>query len=413
MTQYYIMKKIEAGSLKPEVKLICIKTSDSELRTSHPKNKQMKKTLITLACLCIAALAFSQQYTFETLTDLEATPVISQGITGTCWSFSTSSFLESEIIRTTGNQIDISEMYNVRNTYTKKAWNYVMRQGKAQFSQGGLSHDVMNSVAAYGIVPQSVYTGLAEGQEKYNHIEMVSVLEAMLKVYVDNPAKTLSDNWRKAIESVLDVYLGERMDEFTYDGKQYSPESFLEMTGIQPENYVSVTSFLHRPFYTGFILNIPDNFSNGSYYNLPLDEFISVIDHALENGYTLALDCDVSEPTFSQKDGIAVIPENEFEKKAILEEIKPEKNISPEYRQQEFENFHTTDDHLMHITGKVKDQKGNMYYKVKNSWGTDKSRVGDSGGYIYMSVPYMRLKAISVMLHKDGLPKDIRKKTNL
>lgn len=373
----------------------------------------MKKILISLGCLCFTTLSFSQHYTFETLTDLEATPVTSQGITGTCWSFSTSSFLESEIMRTTGKKIDLSEMYNVRNTYPKKAWNYVMRRGKAQFSQGGLSHDVINSVAQYGMVPQKVYSGLKEGQEKYNHIEMVSVLEAMLKVYVENPARTLSGDWKAAVESVLDVYLGPKVDEFTYQGKTYTPKSFLEMTKIQPEDYVSVTSFLHQPFYTSFVLNIPDNFSNGSFYNIKLDEFIGVIDHALENGYTLALDCDVSEPSFSQKHGVAVIPENEFEVKAILDEIKQEKLISPEYRQEEFENFHTTDDHLMHIIGKVKDQKGNIYYKVKNSWGTDKTRVGDSGGYIYISVPYMKLKAISVMLHKDGLPKDTRKKLDL
>lgn len=373
----------------------------------------MKKILVSLGALCFSALSFAQQYIFETVTDLEATPVISQGITGTCWSFSTSSFLESEIMRITGKQIDISEMYNVRNTYPEKARNYVMRQGKAQFSQGGLSHDVINSMAKYGIVPQNVYTGLEEGQEKHNHIEMVSVLEGMLNVYVENPAKTLSPHWEKAVESVLDVYLGKRVEKFTYEGKTYSPESFLKMTKIQPGDYVSVTSFTHKPFYSDFILNIPDNFSNGSYYNLPLDEFVAVIDYALENGFTLALDCDVSDPTFSQKDGVAVIPENETDIKTILKDIKQEKNISPEYRQQEFENYHTTDDHLMHIVGKVKDQEGHVYYKVKNSWGTDKSRVGESGGYINMSVPYMRLKAISVILHKDGLSKNIRKKLKL
>ncbi|WP_268225103.1 C1 family peptidase [Sinomicrobium oceani] len=373
----------------------------------------MKKILISAAALCFSALSFGQHYTFETVTDLEATPVISQGITGTCWSFSTSSFLESEIIRTTGKQIDISEMYNVRNTYPEKARNYIMRQGKAQFSQGGLSHDVINSIARYGMVPQRVYTGLENGQEKHNHIEMVSVLEGMLKVYVENPAKTLSPKWKQAIESVLDVYLGKNVSEFTYEGKQYTPESFLKMTGIRPEDYVSVTSFTHRPFYSDFVLDIPDNFSNGSYYNLPLDEFVAVIDHALENGYTLALDCDVSEPTFSQKDGVAVIPADENDVKTIRSTIKEEKRISQEYRQQEFENYHTTDDHLMHIVGKVKDQEGRVYYKVKNSWGTDKNRVGDSEGYINMSVPYIRLKAISVMLHKDGLSKATRKSLKL
>ncbi|WP_461534048.1 C1 family peptidase [Sinomicrobium sp.] len=369
----------------------------------------MKKFLLYLGCLCCTSLAFSQQYSFDKLIDLEANPVISQDITGTCWSFATSSFLESEIIRMSGKHIDISEMYNVRNTYSKKAWNYVMRQGKAQFSQGGLAHDVINSIAEYGMVPQKLYTGLKEGEEKHNHTELVSVLKGMLDVYIENPAKTLSPKWKEAVENVLDTYLGKRIASFTFEGKEYTPQSFMEMTGIKPENYITVTSFTHRPFYEDFVLNIPDNFSNGSLYNLPLDEFIQVVDHALEKGYTLSLDCDVSEAGFSQKHGIAIVPENTADAHAILTEIMPEKAVSPEYRQQEFENYHTTDDHLMHIVGKVKDQKGNIYYKVKNSWGTDKTRVGDSGGYIYMSVPYMRLKAISVMLHKEALPSDTAK----
>ncbi|MEZ4854762.1 C1 family peptidase, partial [Flavobacterium sp.] len=187
---------------------------------------------------------------------------------------------------------------------------------------------------------------------------------------------------------------------------------FMEMTKINPDDYITLTSFTQAPFYEKFILNIPDNFSNGSMYNLPLNEFTSVIDNALENGYTLALDADVSEETFSAKYGVAFIPENSDDAKNGLTEIVKEKVISQDYRQQEFENFDTTDDHLMHIVGKMKDQKGNIYYKVKNSWGTNEKRVAN-GGFVYMSVPYIQLKAISVLVHKNALDKSLKKKLGL
>lgn len=372
----------------------------------------MKKLIASAALLGLTLSANAQKYEFQTVKDLECLPVISQGITGTCWSFSTSSYLESEIIRLTGKKIDLSEMYQVRNTYLKKAENYVMRQGKAQFSEGGLAHDVINSVAESGLVPLSAYTGLNGTYENHNHAEMVAVMESMLKTYVENPAKKLSPNWRNAVASLLDVYLGKNPSEFTFEGKKYTPQSFLAMTKINPANYVTITSFTHAPKYKPFVLNIPDNFSNGAMYNVPLDEFIATIDNALATGHTVELDCDVSEATFSGKNGVAVIPASEEDSKTILTEIKPEKNITPEYRQQEFENMSTTDDHLMHIVGKVKDQKGTTYYKVKNSWGTDEKRVAN-GGFVYMSVPYMKLKAISVLVHKEALQKTSRERLGL
>lgn len=369
----------------------------------------MKRIALLLALVCSFA-GFSQAYEFQTIKEMEVTPVISQGVTGTCWSFSTTSFLEAEIIRLTGKKIDLSEMYNVRNTYPKKAKNYVMRQGKAQFSEGGLSHDVINSVREFGLVPNSVYTGLNGEEEKHNHTELQALLEGMLKVFVDNPSKKLSPDWEMAVQAVLDVYLGKNPSEFTFEGKKYTPSSFLAYTKINPDSYVSLTSFTHQPFYKSFIINIPDNFSNGSFYNLPLDEFVQNVDNALDNGFTLALDCDVSEPYFSGKYGIAAVPADEADNKTILTEIKPEKEITPQYRQQEFENLTTQDDHLMHIVGKVKDQKGNLYYKVKNSWGT--TNLGNDG-YIYMSVPYLKLKTISVLVHKDALLSNTKKAVGL
>jgi len=367
--------------------------------------------------LFIFIIAFStaihaqDPYQFTEIIDLEATPVISQGRTGTCWSFASTSFLESEIIRLTGRQIDLSEMYTVRNTYPLKAENYVMRQGKAQFSEGGLAHDVINSVKNYGLVPNQVYSGLFDNEENHNHAELVAVLGSMLNTYIENPGKILSTKWKKAVESVLDVYLGSNPESFMFDGKQYTPQSFLQMTKINPDDYVSITSFSNAPYYSKFILNIPDNWSNGSMYNVPLDELIKTINYALQNGFTVNLDCDVSERTFSSKDGVAVIPMDKQNNIKALQGIYPEKNVTQDYRQDEFENYTTTDDHLMHITGMLKDQNGTTYYKVKNSWGTDESR-NANGGYVYFSEAYMKLKTISIMIHKDGIPKGITKKLN-
>lgn len=357
----------------------------------------------------VIAQEANASYIFTDLINLEATPVLSQGNTGTCWSFSTSSFLESEIERLTGEKVDLSEMYTVRNTYPAKAENYVMRQGKAQFSEGGLAHDVLNSVSRYGLVPIDAYTGLAPTENRHNHAEMVAILQAMLDTYIENPGRTLSKKWKPAVEAVLDTYLGEKHTQFSYNNKEYTPQSFAAAMDINPNNYISITSFTHAPFYESFILNIPDNFSNGSFYNLPLDEFIQSIDHALDNGFTVTLDCDVSELSFSSKHGVAVIPAQSENKKLAVLGPEKEKEISQQYRQDQFENFNTTDDHLMHITGKAKDQNGTIYYKVKNSWGTDENRT-KYDGYVYMSLAYMRLKSISVLMHTDALPKFISKK---
>lgn len=373
----------------------------------------IKKVVLSLGIAFLSTTLLAQEpYKFTEIIDLEATPVISQGNTGTCWSFSSTSFLESEIIRLTGKQIDLSEMYTVRNTYPKKAENFVMRQGKAQFSEGGLAHDVMNSVAEYGLVPNEAFSGLFQNETRHNHSELSAVLRSMVETYVDNPGRKLSKKWSKAIDAVLSVYMGDNPTSFTYEGKSYTPKSFLEMTQIVPSDYVTITSFTHAPFYSEFILNIPDNWSYGSFHNVPLDEMIGAIDHALEKGFSVELDCDVSERTFSSKDGVAIIPMNSENRKKALQGVYPEKTISQEYRQDEFENFTTTDDHLMHITGTLQDQKGTKYYKVKNSWGSDSSR-NANGGYVYFSESYMRLKAISITVHKDAIPKNTAKKLNL
>jgi len=371
----------------------------------------MKNNVLLIVLLSFSYFTFSQSYQFKTIVDIEATDVISQGNTGTCWSFSASSFLESEIIRLTGKRIDLSEMYSVRHTYSKKAWIYVMRQGKTQFSQGGLAHDVINSVSTNGLVPNYVFSGLNEDQKNHNHSKMIDTLEQTLNSYIKSHNEYAS-KWSDDVEDILDHHLGKNVSSFNYEGVQYTPQSFLKMTTINPDDYVSITSFTHQPYNSNFVLNIPDNFSNGSFYNVELDDMITIINNALNNGFTIELDCDVSEKTFSAKHGVAVIPEDDKTKTESMTNVKPEKNITAEFRQQEFENYNTTDDHLMHITGLLKDQNGTTYYKVKNSWGNDSNRVANDG-YVYMSEAYMKLKTISIMVHKDALPKDIKAKMYL
>ncbi len=372
----------------------------------------MRKIIITSAILLTSFTGFSQEYNFTTVKDVACSNVKSQGRTGTCWSYSTSSFLESEIKRIKNKDIDLSEMYTVRNTYPKKAWNYVMRQGKAQFSEGGLAHDVLNSAADYGLVPESAFTGLAVNQKTHNHAEMIAVIKSMLDAYIKNPAKKLSPRWKKSVNAILDIYLGKNVADFTFEGKKYTPKQFAKTMGIDADNYITLTSYTHQPLYKPFVLNIPDNFSNGSMYNVSLDEFENTMIHALNKGYSIALDVDVSEKTFSSRNGIAVIPADGVKTKDALKEIQKEKTITPAYRQQEFENFDTTDDHLMHITGMVVDQNGTVYFKVKNSWGSKGNRV-KYGGYVYMSSAYIRLKAISILVHKDALDKKLSKKLEL
>ena len=219
-------------------------------------------------------------------------------------------------------------MFTVRNTYTDKANNYLYRQGKAQFSEGGLAHDVMNSVAKYGLVPEQEFSGLETGVQNHNHAELVAVLKSMLDAYIKNPAKELSPRWKLAIESVLDVYLGKKIEKFSYKGKNYTPITFAESFKINPKNYVTISSFEHEKKYKKFLLNIPDNFSNGLFYNVSLDEMLAVVENGLKNGYTIELDCDVSEKTFSSKSGIAVIPEDKATQMEALLGIKKEKEIN-------------------------------------------------------------------------------------
>jgi len=357
----------------------------------------------------------SKGYQFTQKILLENTAIKNQQQTGTCWSYCTTSFIESELLRMGKPSIDLSEMFNVRMAYEDKAMNYVLRQGKSQFGEGGLSHDVMNSIQKYGLVPESAFSGNLYNPGKHNHSEMVAVLEAELETIITNPNHKLSPVWPQNVSNTLNTYMGEIPTKFEYEGKSYNPESFAEYLEINPNNYVTFTSFTNAPFYSSYVLQVPDNWANGSFNNLPLQEMMQVIDYALENGFTIAWDADVSERTWSRKSSIAIMPETpywEMNKKGrskLFKNIVPEMTATQDARQMLFMNYETTDDHLMHIVGTAVDQNDNEYYIVKNSWGTKHKY----DGYVYVSKTYMAMKTMGIMIHKDAVPKDISKKLSL
>ena len=343
----------------------------------------------------------SYQFTIEK--QIEATEVKSQGRTGTCWCFASASFLESELIRRGKGQHNLSEMFIVQNVYKDKAQNYVLRQGKANFSQGALAHDFVRAVSRHGLMPEEVFSGLDEGQKQHNHGEMEVVLKGMLDAVIQQ--KRPSEKWAKAFGRVLDVYMGTAPEKFSFDDRTMTPKEFAKTLDFRAEDYVSITSFQHHPFYEKFVLEIPDNYSNGSFLNLPIDEVIEIIEYAVKNGYTLAWDGDVSESGFSSGNGLAVLPVASQRRNALRKPVD-EISVTQEMRQDAFHNYVTTDDHLMHLTGVATDQNGTRYFIIKNSWG----EVGSKKGYLYMSEAYARLKTVAILVHKDAIPPRLRKK---
>lgn len=355
-------------------------------------------------------------YHFTPIKINQKTPVKNQYKSGTCWIFSTHSFLESELLRMGKGEYDLSEMFIARAGYIQKAENYIHRQGATSFGQGAENHDVLNIIGEYGIVPQSVYSGFPQGQDKPIHGEIESVLKAICDAMIKVPDGRLSPRWRSVYMGALDGYFGTPPSNFQYGGKNYNPKSFAQDLGINPSNYIALTSFSHHPFYKPFILEMSDNWSQGQFMNLPVDEMISVVDHAVKNGFTVLWSTDVSEKTFSAKNGLALNPVQAYEdmdeadRDSLWKRPGNEKYVSQEERQTGFDNLSTTDDHGMHIVGLVKDQNGTEYYLVKNSWGTDVNK--KTGGYLYASKAYFRNKTMSVMVHKDAVPKEISKKFN-
>ena len=357
-------------------------------------------------------------YEWTTIVDLEATPVKNQGASGTCWSYATSSFVESEMVRMGKHPVDISEMFTVRKVYQDKADKYVRLHGHLNFAQGGALPDVLYVIEHYGAVPQEVYDGLNYGTEINRHGEMEAALKGIVDAVIQNKNKSLSTKWKEAFNAVLDAYLGEEPAQFGYNGKTYTPRTFAdEVIGIKPSEYVQITSWTHHPMYEECMIQVPDNWTWGTSYNLPLDEMMEVVNGALKDGFSVAWACDVSEKGFSIRNGIAVNPAtpwkqmSEEEINAVFTGPHEEDVVTQEMRQEGYDNYQTQDDHGMHLTGMVKDQEGNVFYIVKNSWGDIPNDYRP--GYLYASESYMRLKTISFMMHKDALPKALRKKLDI
>jgi bleomycin hydrolase len=386
----------------------------------------MKKIL--LSCLLLPSLVFAQddlikkiegnksdsnKYVFTVVKNIENTSVKNQASSGTCWSYSTNSFLESEMIRLGKEPVDIAEIFTARCVYKDKADMYVRLHGGLSWGDGGSCHDVINVFAKYGALPQSIYSGLNYGTSKNKFGEFQGVLKGMLDAVVRNANGTLTPVWKTAFEKVMDVYLGEVPASFEWKGKTYTPRTFADqVVGIKPAEYIEFSSFNNYPFYTQVPLLVQDNWDFQKVFNVPINDITTIIDHAIANGYTIAWATDVSEKYFSWKNGVAFVPEKnwedmeEAEQKSLFNGKAAERVITQEMRQKAFDNYETTDDHGMHIVGSAKDQTGKDYYIVKNSWGEK----NDYKGYLYVSKAYVQYKTTAFLVHKGAVPKDILSK---
>lgn len=372
------------------------------------------------------------EYQFKKIAHLDATPVQSQGYTGTCWSFSALSFFESELMRQGNKNPDLlSEMFIVRKAYESKAEKYIRMDGKINFSEGGAFHDIPYVIRNYGIVPLEAYEGLNYGSDKHNHSELFAVLDGavqgLLEHMKNKRTKSLTSAWKVAFNGILDAYLGEDVTEFELKGKKYTPKSYATAIGLDMDDYISLTSFTNHEMNKECMLEIADNWAWGTSYNVSLDDLMAASVYALENGYSLAWGADVSEAGFSFKNGLGINPVDEGTIEVSGTDNKnfsdggadrtsnafktpvDEVNVTAELRQEGYDNKTTTDDHGMHIVGLYKDQKGTRYFLVKNSWGTGNY----PEGYLYVSESYFKWKTINVYLHKDGLSKDMKKKLEL
>lgn len=387
-----------------------------------------KSILVAFALLLFLGGVQAQKgYTFTDQKVIPSTPAKNQASSGTCWSFSGIGFLESELLRAGKPEVDLSEMFVVYYTYLEKAEKFVRMHGSVNFSAGGATHDVMNVVKKYGIVPEEVYRGLNYGEEQHKHGE----LDAILKSYVDAVIKnkTLTPVWETGFKAILDIYLGKIPETFTYQGKEYTPKSFAESLGLNMDDYVSFTSFAHHPFYTQFAVEVPDNWAWGLSYNVPLDEFSRLFSSAVDAGFPIFWASDVSEKGFRYNEGFAVIPDAAVEdmsdsekarwtvltaaekEKQLYNFDKPvkEKVITQEIRQNAFDNYETTDDHGMLIMGSAVNQEGGKFYKVKNSWGQSQLYKG----HFYTSEPFVLYKTTNMVINKNAIPKDIAKKLKI
>ena len=393
----------------------------------------MRKTILFIALAFAGINLFAQEgFEFTVVKENPITSIKNQNRAGTCWCYSSLAFIESELLRMGKGEYDFSEMYIVHNTYLDRADKAVRTHGDASFSQGGSFYDVIYGMEAFGLVPEAeMRPGVMYGDTLSNHNELSAVSDAIVAAIAKGKHQSLQKGndgkplWKKAIQAVHDIYLGERPEKFTYNGKEYTPASFYKSTGLKASDYVSLTSYTHHPFYSSFVLEIQDNWRWAQSYNLPIDELMEVFDNAIMNGYTIAWGSDVSENGFT-RDGVAVLPDSEKAQelsgsdmarwlrlspaeKKLTSKPQPQKWCTQEERQQAYDNWETTDDHGMQIYGIAKDQEGNEYYMVKNSWG----KSGKYEGIWYASKAFARYKTMNIVVHKDALPKHIAKKLGL
>lgn len=366
-------------------------------------------------------------YVITEVKTIPHTSVKDQNRSGTCWSYSGISFIESESMKLGYDSLDLSEMFIARYNYDFKAERFVRNHGDLNFAQGGSFYDVLWAYDNYGILTQEQYNGIEYGEEAPVFGELFAVLDGYINGVVKNSNKKLSPVWQKGFRSLLDTYFGEVPETVSAAGTSISPKEFAKLkVGVDAADYVSITSYTHHPFYSSFILEIPDNWQWSSSYNVPLDDMMEIFNNAIDKGYSIAWGGDVSEKGFSHRNGLAIVPETDVKEMADSErskwgdvkkadffnfkQIVPEKEITQELRQEGYDNWTTTDDHGMHIVGTAKDQEGNLYYYTKNSWNTENS---EYEGYLYLSEAYVKYKTMNIVVNKNALPKSIRKKLGL
>jgi len=376
-----------------------------------------------------AAKPETKAYQFTTVKEIPVTPVKNQYRSGTCWCFSALSFLESEVIKNKGIKDttlypDFSEMFIVRHAYHDRAVKYVRLNGYMNMAAGSGFGDVLEVIRDYGLVPQQAYTGMNYGYDKPVQGELDAVLKGYVQAVVKNPNRKLTPVWPKGFDGILDAYLGEVPEQFTDGGKSYTPASYRDAMGVNPDDYVNISSYTHHPFYSQFAIEVEDNWRWGLCWNLPLDEFMKVIDNAVENGYTVLWGGDVSETGFT-RDGLAVLVDQQTKatsgsdqerwvgkaegKEEQAAGILPEESVTQESRQRMFDEKTSTDDHGMHLYGTAKDQNGTKYYLIKNSWG----ETGAYKGTWYMSENFVKAKTLNFVVNKKALPKDIAKRIGI